>query len=365
MLRLQRCAALGLLMAAMTVLAATGCLERKETIRVTRDGTVDWQVEYKGDKGDFGPGDALPDRKQGWNVDVQAERDEQGNESDKLELRGAMKIHAGDPMPDSFAGKDEPLHELALQFPTEVTVERKPDGVYFHFKRTYKARAFANIEYTRKKLSDEAKLEELSNKKNEELTDEERSRMLTTLIQIEGAKQIEFLRLAIDALPQRGVKWPQHIGLLARQALIDRYDHVDLTEFSSLLSAAESEERDQEIAGLAGRFNDETHALLARRLQELHLPGHEIEALMDAVHDEETRRAVTEDLGDEKFEITVELPGEVIASNASSIDGKTLKWEFDAQAVMDRDHVLMASSRITHQTAGEPAARTPDAKSNN
>lgn len=346
----MRLAALSLTCLAAGAALLSGCIERKETIRVARDGGVEWTVSYKGDKADFGVGDALPDRKAGWDVELKPELDEQGNETDKLELRGALRVKAGEPLPDSFAPPSDPLHTMALLFPTEVTVDKRPDGVYYNFKRTYKGRAFANIEYYRKELSKQYNLEELGKKSNEELTDDERNQMLRGLIQIEGAKQVEFLRLAIDSLPKRGVKWPQYVGLVARQALIDRYDSFDLKELSDLIGATQSEERDQKIAELAGKFNQETHELLSRRLQELHLPQKEVAVLMDAIHDEETLRAITEDLGDEKFEISVEMPGEVVASNANKTEEHTLTWEFDAEALMDRDVELMATTRVAHAT---------------
>ena len=51
---------------ATIALLMSGCLERDETIRVARDGSVVIRVEIKGDPGDFATGDILPGRRSGW-----------------------------------------------------------------------------------------------------------------------------------------------------------------------------------------------------------------------------------------------------------------------------------------------------------
>ena len=61
---------------------------------------------------------------------------------------------------------------------------------------------------------------------------------------------------------------------------------------------------------------------------------------------EQARRVVTEDLSDERWDIRVKLPGEVVAHNGERIEKGMVIWEFPANMLQDRDHVLMVTSRL-------------------
>src|SRR5262249_11782073 len=56
--------------------------------------------------------------------------------------------------------------------------------------------------------------------------------------------------------------------------------------------------------------------------------------------------AITEDVGDANCEITVEMPGEIVDSNAESKDRSTVKWSFEGGAVRDREMELLVTSRV-------------------
>ena len=58
--------------------------------------------------------------------------------------------------------------------------------------------------------------------------------------------------------------------------------------------------------------------------------------------------AVTEDLSDDAFEITVELPGTVMATNgAVGADGRSATWSFSGEELRDRGLELLVSSRLS------------------
>ena len=98
-------------------------------------------------------------------------------------------------------------------------------------------------------------------------------------------------------------------------------------------------------------FGDELIAaardVLRQELAELRVPPHQAELFFDAYDEEQARRAVTEDLDDETWEIRVEMPGEIVAHNATDCDERGVTWAFPAKVLHDRDHVLMVTSRVT------------------
>jgi hypothetical protein len=60
------------------------------------------------------------------------------------------------------------------------------------------------------------------------------------------------------------------------------------------------------------------------------------------------RYEISEDLGDDVFEIHVEMPGVIVATNADSHDEGEASWEFDGKMLRDRVTELMATSRVAN-----------------
>jgi len=328
----------GLLLATMLLLIP-GCLERKETIRVDRDGAVRIRVEVDGDPGDFTGGDALPNKRTGWKTQDEIETDDNGKE---IKHRVATRrFAAGQPLPDSYADPDGPQYGIALMFPTTLEIERRPDGTYYHFKRVYEARAEARYEVYRELLKDIFKeLDELAGKDPAELTDEQRTRLVEILRLLEALKQAEYVVAGAEALED---EWPQHYGLLLRQAL----QRADAAELAELLGQPNTPERNDAINTFGDELIVAVRDVLREELVELRVPRDQIE-LFFAVHDEEeARRAVTEDLEDETWEVRVEMPGEIVAHNGTDRDETGVIWGFPGKALYDRDHVLMVTSRVT------------------
>ncbi|MBU0616972.1 MAG: hypothetical protein KKI02_04590, partial [Planctomycetes bacterium] len=167
------------------VLLLPGCLERKETIRIDRDGSVQIRVELEGDPGDFAAGDALPDKHTGWKAQDEFETDDDGKE--KQRRIATRRFAAGQPLPESYADPDDPQYGIALMFPTTLEIERRADGTYYHFKRVYEARAQARYTVHRELFKQIFKeLDELAGKDPAELTDEQRTRLVEILRLLEA-----------------------------------------------------------------------------------------------------------------------------------------------------------------------------------
>lgn len=329
---------------ASVALAATlvaGCLERKETIRVTRDGAAEIRLEYTGAAADFEGGDALPqDGVAGWNVEL---KHVAKDDSEEIELRGRLEIAAGKPLPDSFAESGDEAHKTSLRFPTTIKVEKRRDGTYYHFRRTYEARQHARFEIYRTAAGGDEKLKELGGKEPSEMTDEQRREVIAVLRAVEAGKRAEFVSAAAATMRE---KWPQHYGLLLRQAVLDVFNNADMDPLVALLASEADAERDAAINRAGDELVSGAREVLEALLKEWQVPRGETSAFFAAYDEQEQRRVVTEDLADERWKIELVLPGELVAHNGVAQEDGSVLWEFDASALNDREQELMATSRV-------------------
>jgi hypothetical protein len=330
------------LLLASAVLLMAGCLERKETIRVARDGSAEIRVEITGDPGDFSTGDALPERRAGWQTRDWTTTDDEGEKEQHREA--TLRVAAGRPLPDSFVDPSDPNYETALSFPTELVIEQRPDGTYYHFKRVYIGREHARYEYYRQTLQENSPaMKQISQQGLEELNDQQRAEVIGVLRVIEGLKHAEYVRAGVEALEEH---WPQHYGLILRRAVLGHFENEDLEPVMQLLAEPASPERDAAIDEFARRVIDAVPEVLREQMKELRIPRRQIDMFFAGYEEEEARRAVTEDLGDDKLEVRLALPGEIVAHNADEVDGEFAVWHVPGEALFDRDVVLMATSRV-------------------
>ncbi|GMU81378.1 MAG: hypothetical protein AMXMBFR47_12490 [Planctomycetota bacterium] len=333
------------LVAATAALLATGCLERKETIRVGRDGSVKMLMTIKGEPSDFESGDALPQRGSPWKV----EEDRIESEPDKNDVRvrvASFDGRKGEPIPDSFVDERDPNYETCLRFPTTVNVERRSDGEYFHFNRRYLARQEARYAIWNEPLKQS--IDKFAGKDPADMTDEERRELVGTLRAAESMKRAEMVLGAVETMEEEQ-KWPQDYGLRLRRVVLDTYENVNMDDIVTLMGSPAGEDRDTAINAFGAELVEKVGERMRKELRELHVSSGDAERFFDAYAAEEARRSATEDLMDETFRVELELPGDVVAHNATSVEDGKLIWEFPGKSLADRDHVIMATSRISRK----------------
>lgn len=325
-------------------LAVTGCIERKEKIRVGENGAVSYRLEYSGDPGDFESGDALPSERGGWRVEDHLESNEKG---EKKQFRVAeMRVERGGEQPGDYAIDDEAA-EVSLRFPTSLTIERRQDGVYYHFARRYEPRPYAHYDYYRKLLDKKDADGDSEHKNLEDMSESELTETLTRLRGIEALQRAEYVRAGAEAL---GDRWPVDTELHLRQALIHCFEQMDPAPLVALLRDPASDSRDMAIERESQRIISESREALEDEMQKLNIPRRERDEFFAAYDVEEHRRQVTEDISDERFQIEVEMPGEIIAHNGASVKGSTVTWEFGGEALLDRDERILVTSRVVKNT---------------
>ena len=75
-----------------------------------------------------------------------------------------------------------------------------------------------------------------------------------------------------------------------------------------------------------------------------------MQAFFDGYALEKKRREVTEDLQDEKFEIRIQMPGQIVAHDGDEVEGSTVTWKFDGKAMNDRPQTVRVTSRVGPRT---------------
>jgi hypothetical protein len=327
-----------------------GCLERKEKVTVQRNGAVEIAITYTGDPADFLGGDPLPEPASGWES-----RDEKVVKQDGKEeqTRTAVRRFAPQqPLPETYAEPGTPEVETALQLPTEVKIERRPDGTYYHFARRYVDRQNARFAYHKEAAAQRyGKLEDIIGSRDfNQLSPEEQHKVFASLRYVELQRRLDDVYDAAADLP-----WSQDLPLTLEADLRQYFEQVD-PPLVEALSEPASEQRDRRIQQLADDFVRGAREHLEAKLGDLKIAAGERERFFTALDTAEQRRAFTEDLADERWVIELSLPGELVAHNADRLENGRLIWEFSSEAFFDRDHRLLATSRVSRNAATPAAA---------
>ena len=335
------------------LLASSGCLKRKESITISRDGSAVIKLDFDGDRDDLEFGDAMPNANSGWDVTRSVEYQDDGEETHIL--KATQEFAPGQPLPACFASPDDPDADLYLRFPTTYRTETRDDGVYHYFHRVYPPRAWAIVQYWEEALINDHH-EELSKKPMEELTPDERQMLFEAFAAVEAHKQIEHAREAVqDAAPT--LSWEAR--LRARQALLDVYATTDLGAIAGrCIDAPDDESRgacfEEETAKLLGKaYHAYTDVLTS-------VAGFDPDQLasLDRAYQRSSRRYdLTGSLANHQFEISVSMPGRIVAHNGDRVaDDRPpirVEWKFDGKAFRDRPHELIMITREPLSSSAE------------
>ncbi len=331
--------------AILTLLSCAGCLERKESLTVAPDGAVSIECTYQGDASEFKGPDPVPQPEGKWAI-----QDEASTNSDGVPqlLRVAKQSFApGSPLPGTYATNAQDA-ETALSFPTSLTIEERPDGTYYHFKRAYRRRDDAAFTTTRRSLMMDGRHRALLEEPDAAVNDQERLCLAQDLRSIELEKQLVILDRAFAPLKEL----PQDVPLRIRAEVVRASDAFDLAPAVALLGAPKSEARDKEIQTLADRYLASIAEAARKTVASAGLSSDQLDRFQKSYDTEKRRRDVTEALNSHLFELRLSLPGEIVGANADHLDDGVLVWEFQALAFQDTDKVLLATSRV-------PKAKAP------
>jgi len=238
-----------------------------------------------------------------------------------------------------------------------LTIQDRADGRYFYFRRTYTPRRWAYVQYWHDSIIDDD-IKKLGDKPVEELTRDDRLKIVRALAGIEASTQLEFAK---EALAECEPELPPEYGLLARQALLsiyeEKYDH-----FRTVLDLCEDLTDDQQEACYereADRILAEGYDAYIQSLSDSGLGQDQRDAFHRSYQRAKRFHQITNELGAHGFEIEVEMPGNIVAHNGEKVreeeDGKVayVTWTFDGKAFRDRPVEMIVISRVDHDSAGK------------
>ncbi len=312
----------------------TGCLEREEKIVVNPDATATVSVHITGDKSDYEHGDAMPSKAGGW-----ALTEKPADKPAKIDVTATKSVPLRN-FPATYATTQEAA-SISLKMPTEIWIEDRPDGRYYQFKRVYHHRDDARYTLVKREWERDAKHAKLADTPPEKLTPQQRAELIDQFRNAEIEKQHQFVLAGMAAIPDR----PQDTGLRILESVAKGANAFDINASLDLLSKPPSKERDAAIEKAAKDFLASIDSAIDAAISAEKLSPADNAAFRAAMAHEKTMREITEDIGDENFKVELSLPGEIVASNAN-VTGPVVSWSFDGYALMDRDQILMATSRV-------------------
>lgn len=339
---------------ALILFSVVGCVERVETITITKDGSVSIQLKIEGTQEELTTGDAMPTEASGWSV---ARRIKKEKDKEKLVLKTSRAFAPGESLPQSFADEDDPDADLYLEFPTSLRIESRSDGVYYYFRRIYTPRRWSYVEHWRDMIFDD-EIEQISEKPVEEITRADKLQLIEAFAGLEAFKQLEF---ASQAMSEQFSELPVEFGLMARQAVLDFYGK-ELNAFESILDLCDPMDGDQQDACFEAEADRVLSAGYETYLEVLRSEAgfnqRQINQFQQANARAKRYYELTDQLGSHGFEITVKMPGTIIAHNAEELNrGKkgqpdSVKFQFQGEAFRDRSQELLVVSRVDLQGPG-------------
>lgn len=326
------------------VIWLSGCLERKETITIREDGSIKFAIAHSSESwDDMYLGDAWPRLEGGWFAESSSVVDQEGKET--FHLTAEMTLPAEAQLPADYEIPLDPYPATSAKFPTSLTMERRNDGTYYHFKRTYAARKWAYIAALREEIKERLGL---NAEALQPVGKDNPQRQRTELRALAEYEIVKLEKFAGEALKDVQPDLPQDVFLAVRAALLEQSKELDFELLMELIAGAEDDPMfEEELAEEAEEFEVKAMDAIARALREGgYLSGSKTREFFRRFEWHQVYFQVTEDLADDAFMITIVMPGEIIGHNGDKASGSSVTWEFTGERFRDRDYDLMVTSRV-------------------
>jgi len=326
----------------------TGCVERDEKIHIHDDGSIALQVQFKADEQtELYPG-RTPTESDGWTIQEKSETNLKGET--KHYLTALKEFPSIEAMPFNYAGQNAGELEAALylQFPTGLSIEYRDDGTYYHFRRVYQNRPWADINWIRDQVVKLQSFDETLLLRNpNDLTDDERVKLIRLMAEVEIRKKLKFARWSyLDITPEA----PQDGWLRVRQESLDLLSELNYEHVIGLMKDNETEAGQSALNAAVEAFDNAIDERIASALSNLDEYSDTRLRLFDERYRWHQRyHIITEDLGAEALSITVQMPGTIVGSNATTATQREATWQFSGQWLRDSNYELIVTSRIPTQ----------------
>jgi len=322
----------------LILLLNQGCIEHHYLYKFNLDGFCDFEYLAKGDSADiYDPSGSYPDELF-FQVKTWTELDSAGQEFFLLE---AKRRFSPDSLPENLGLKEVPWTEVYLQHPTRLV------RIPLFFLNVYK---FEGVFLGRNRTAIEgdrwlfipAECQVLESGEDSLLSEAERAvleekyaaGLLIWNTERYKLRFREIIRKTLDlhpvaiAIPEEWVD----SALAQVDSLIDNYASSLTVEDLDLINL----EWWEDISPQANLILKENLSTLGDSVLLV-----ELQNVGDLL---ELRHQVSEDLGDESFEVRVDLPGRVVQSSATTLDVGVLVWKFTGGDLAEDDFPMQALS---------------------
>ncbi|MBI2899941.1 MAG: hypothetical protein HYY17_07135 [Planctomycetes bacterium] len=324
-------------------LILSGCLEIDEEIDVRPDGSADVRLVYRGDPGDFNaflrvPGD-------GWNAARRTEKestDKGPREKWIWEFRRTFRDL--NEYPVSFAPADLPDRDRYLRHATRMKISTRGNLRVCEFEREYPRMDVREFQAVDDAALSDPKAKELVAKLGDKgvagLSRDERVRLFELVVAADREKQMLLASRAVASFSRL-----QRLRSEERLAILGRMEAVT----KEALSGPGLARRTEEYLARAEKEPFNFDFLKAVQKQAVaageEAAGRRTEppSFRAVYESEQTAYGAGKAVGDDRFKVTLRLPGEIVAGNATRIlgDGRA-QWEFEGHALYDGPVLLRA-----------------------
>jgi hypothetical protein len=336
--RALKFAAAGLSCILLTALA--GCVVREETIDVQPDGSAAVTVQYTADSDQELADLATPAATDGWKVATSVREEKDGKK--KSILTATRVVAAGQPLPIRDGPADNPDAALQLQFATSVQADKRSDGAYYLFHRSFEPRSWAQWNHIEDREAND-QLGKMLKAKNNSLSAEEWAAVIRRQIDLQIGRKLDVVHAAfLKATPDAPVD--QWLGV--RNRVVAAGKSIDVAALVQLLQSPQTPERDKAIVQTAQDADARIDVAIGTALTAQGYNAQQLAAFENARRTINRSNQITGQIENETFVVRLHLPGQVIGSNATTQkeDG-TLEWRISGKQLMDRQVELMAASK--------------------
>ncbi len=323
------------------LLSLPACLKRKETVTIHKDGSATVELRIAGNGPDIDGGAARMPRPEVYSVD-RSTRPRKRGDGKKHILTARAEFRSVAAMPRSHAAPADPQADGALTFDNELSVRREGDRTVYTFVRRYGARTWGRYRKHRNAIF----TDEVKSAMGSDLAEKPpavQKKVLRAILDYERAKTREWAAQALSELtglpPVRAAEARAVVG-----EAVDRHfkKRLSVDSLAGLLQRSENK-LEQRASRIRKRLMDRVvHAAS----DHLDLSAAAKAALRKAYRSARHDYQVTTDLGDERFEVTVRMPGEVQYDNGERRRDDTVVWKFTGKDLRDRRQTLIAVSSV-------------------
>jgi hypothetical protein len=330
---------MSILVAGLCVAAClVGCLKRKETLRVARDGSVHYEVAIEDDRKETVVKAEGPDPAAGWAVSLDHRTDKDGAVT--WTRTGTLAVPPDGELPGRFVV--EPVAgSICMEFPTSLTVEQRPEGTYYHFRRDYLPVPWQRYYWPGGHVLEEEPVKSALQTEQDQWDQETYLMVCRALLQSQVEHRIFLINTAMDEVAGN---LPQDVRLRIRGDILEFAGQFDWSEVTEALTLAE-EAREARLKMLGEAFEADLVAAAGKACAE-HLPGEVLPAVLTAIEQVQQRHSKMESYGGQSFEIVVQMPGVIVGHNATQAEAHSVTFAFDGKAFRDRPHTLMVTSFV-------------------